>query len=55
MTELQEKIIGLRIEKYTYREIQLKLGNPSKKFIKDTLITFRPDLAGDIGLNYNKL
>jgi hypothetical protein len=55
MTELQQKIVDLRIEGLTYRSIQIKLGNPSKKFIKDTLNTYRPDLAGDIKLDYKKL
>ena len=34
MTELQENIIALRKEGLTYKAIQLKLGNPSKKFIR---------------------
>lgn len=53
--ELQQKIIDLRIEGYSYKGIQLKLGNPSKQYIKDTLRKFRPDLAGDVVKNYNRL
>lgn len=55
MTEQQEKIIELRREGESYGSIQLKLGNPSKKFIKETLLEFTPELAGDIVKNYKKL
>lgn len=55
MTELQEKIINLRKEGLSYGAIQLALGNPSKKFIKETLQEFEPALAGDIVKNYNRL
>lgn len=55
MTELQEKIITLRKDGLTYGAIQLKLGNPSKKFIRETLLQFEPDLVGDVVKNYNKL
>jgi hypothetical protein len=55
MTELQEKIIELREEGLTYGAIQLKLGNPSKKFIKETLLQYSPKLAGNTVKNYNKL
>lgn len=55
MTELQEKIIELRRDGETYHSIQLKLGNPSKKFIKETLREFAPELAGDVVKNYNRL
>lgn len=54
MTELQEKIVELRKDGYTYRGIQLKLGNPSKKFIRNTLLEYAPEYVGDI-INYNKL
>ena len=54
MTELQEKIIELRKEGLTYAAIQLRLGNPSKKFIKDTLKKYAPDLAGDKTENYKR-
>lgn len=55
MTELQEKIINLRKEGLSYGAIQLALGNPSKKFIKETLKEFEPALAGDVVFNYKKL
>jgi len=55
MTELQIKIINLRKEGCSYGTIQLKLGNPSKKFIKETLQEYTPELVGDIVINYNKL
>lgn len=55
MTELQEKIIDLRKDGLTYKAIQLKLGNPSKKFIRETLLEFNPELVGDVVINYKKL
>ena len=55
MSELEEKIVELRKEGLTYRAIQLKLGNPSKKIIKDTLKIYAPELVGDVVDNYNKL
>ena len=55
MTELQEKIIELREEGLTYTAIQLRLGNPSKKFIRETLLEFAPKLAGDKVKNYHRL
>ena len=54
MSELENKIIELRREGYSYASIQLKLGNPSKKFIKDTLKKYAPDLAGDKTENYKR-
>jgi len=55
MTELQENIINLRKEGLSYGAIQLVLGNPSKKIIKDTLKEFAPELAGDVVKNYHRL
>jgi len=55
MDQLEQKIIELREEGFTYKGIQLKLGNPSKKFIKDTLLKYRPELAGDKVPNYGRL
>ena len=55
MTELEEKIVALRKEGLTYRAIQLKLGNPSKKFIRETLLQYAPKHVGDTVKNYNKL
>ena len=54
MSEIEEKIINLRKEGYTYNGIQLKLGNPSKKYIREVLLKYAPELVGDI-FNYNKL
>lgn len=55
MTELEQKIIELRKEGYTYRGIQLKLGNPSKKYIKEVLTQYVPNLLGDVVPNNGKL
>jgi len=55
MTVLQEKIIEARKEGLSYGAIQLRLGNPSKKFIKETLQQYNPELLGDIVYNYQKL
>ena len=55
MTELESKIVELRKQEYTYRAIQAKLGNPSKKFIKETLNKYAPELAGDVVKNYGRL
>lgn len=54
MSELEQKIINLREEGLTYRAIQLKLGNPSKKFISETLRKYKPELAGDKVENYGR-
>ena len=55
MTELEQKIIELRKDGLTYQAIQLKLGNPSKKFIRETLLQHAPKLVGDVVTNYHKL
>lgn len=55
MTDLENKIIELRKDGLSYSAIQLKLGNPSKKFIRATLLEYAPDLIGDVIKNYNKL
>lgn len=55
MTELEQKIIEFRKEGLSYGAIQLKLGNPSKKFIRETLLQYDPKLVGDVVKNYNKL
>jgi hypothetical protein len=54
MTELEERIIELREEGMTYHEIQLKLGNPSKKFIKTTIRRYDPEMVGDVVQNRKK-
>jgi hypothetical protein len=54
MTELESKIVEFRMEGLSYRAIQVELGNPSKKFIKETLRKYAPELAGDVVKNYGK-
>ena len=55
MNETERRIVDLRKEGLTYRGIQIKLGNPSKRFIKETLKKYAPELAGDIVENYGRL
>ena len=55
MNELEQKIVELREEGYTYQGIQLKLGNPSKKYIKSVLAQWAPNLLGDVVPNSGKL
>jgi len=55
MTELETKIIEARKDGLSYGSIQLRLGNPSKKFIKEVLLKYEPTLLGDVVKNYNKL
>lgn len=52
---LEEKIIELRKDGLTYGAIQLKLGNPSKKFIREVLLENCPELVGDVVTNFKKL
>ena len=44
---LDERIVELRKDDYTYRMIQLKLGNPSRKYIRQVLLRDAPELAGE--------
>lgn len=55
MNELESKIIELRKDGLTYTAIQLQLGNPSKKFIKEVLQKYAPELKGDVNKNYGRL
>jgi hypothetical protein len=55
MTELEKNIIELRKQGLTYRAIQVKLGNPAKKIIRNTLLLYAPELVGDVVENYGKL
>ena len=55
MTEIEIKIIELRKEGYTYTGIQLRLGMPSKKYIKNTLKEYCPELLGDVVENPGRL
>ena len=43
-SKLEGGIIYLRQDGYTYTQIRLKLGNPSNKFIRQTLLKYTPDL-----------
>lgn len=54
-TDLERAILILRENgKYNYRGIQLRLGNPSKKFIREVLLKYNKDLI-ELDCNYNKL
>lgn len=55
MNELETKIVELRKEGLTYQAIQLRLGNPSKKLIRQILLEHAPKLVGDVVPNYKKL
>lgn len=55
MSQLEQQILELRREGLSYTAIQLRLGNPSKKRIKETLKLYAPELLGDVVENYNKL
>lgn len=55
MEEIEQKIVSLRKEGLTYREIQIKLGNPAKKFIRQTLLRYAPELVGDVVENFRRL
>lgn len=54
MNELEKKVVDLRKEGLTYKAIQLKLGNPSKKLIKTILKEYLPDMVGDKVENYGR-
>lgn len=45
--KLEDNIVKLRKEGYTYKQIRLKLGNPSNKKIREVLLEYCPELAGD--------
>ena len=45
ISDLDAKIILLREESYSYGVIQLKLGNPSKKYIRSVLMNYAPKLV----------
>lgn len=45
--KLEDNIVKLRKEGYTYKQIRLKLGNPSNKKIREVLLKHCPELAGD--------
>jgi len=43
-TELEAKILLMREDKQSYGMIQQYLGNPSKKFIRQILLKYKPEL-----------
>ena len=42
--DLDAKILYLKEDFWTYGQIQLFLGNPSKKYIRSVLLKYRPEL-----------
>ena len=53
-SDLEKAILVLRNNSYSYAEIQKALGNPSKKFIRQVLLKYDPELI-DIDTNFHKL
>ena len=53
-SDLEKAILALRNNSYSYAEIQKTLGNPSKKFIRQVLLKYDPELI-DIDTNFHKL
>ena len=53
-SDLEKAILALRNNSYSYAEIQKALGNPSKKFIRQILLKYDPELI-DIDTNFHKL
>ena len=53
-SDLEKAILALRSNSYSYAEIQKALGNPSKKFIRQVLLKYDPELI-DIDTNFHKL
>ena len=53
-SDLEKAILALRNNSYSYAEIQKVLGNPSKKFIRQVLLKYDPELI-DIDTNFHKL
>lgn len=53
-SDLEKAILALRNNSYSYAEIQKALGNPSKKFIRQVLLKYDPELI-DIDTNFHKL
>lgn len=52
--DLEKAILALRNNSYSYAEIQKALGNPSKKFIRQVLLKYDPELI-NIDTNFHKL
>ena len=53
-SDLEKAILALRNNSYSYAEIQKALGNPPKKFIRQVLLKYDPELI-DIDTNFHKL
>ena len=44
ISDLDAKIVILKEDFWSYANIQLFLGNPSKKYIRNVLLKYRPNL-----------
>ena len=44
ISDLDAKIVILKEDFWSYGNIQLILGNPSKKYIRNVLLKYRPNL-----------
>jgi hypothetical protein len=44
ISDLDANIIYLKEDKWTYSQIQLILGNPSKRYIRSVLVKYAPQL-----------
>lgn len=44
ISDLDAKIVVLKEDFWSYGNIQLFLGNPSKKYIRNVLLKYRPNL-----------
>ena len=44
ISDLDAKIVILKEDFWSYGNIQLFLGNPSKKYIRNVLLKYRPNL-----------
>ena len=53
-SDIEKAILAPRNNSYSYAEIQKALGNPSKKFIRQVLLKYDPELI-DIDTNFHKL
>ena len=53
-SDLEKAILALRNNSYSYAEIQKALGNPSKKFIRQVLLKYDPELI-DIDSDFHKV
>lgn len=44
-SSFEKCVLLLKEKKQTYKDIQLKLGNPGKKLLKDIINKYNPDLV----------